>query len=285
MKIHIGIDLELEPEELTLQHTGELVRLLQAWSNQLKIREGSHVASPNGNNTGYNNAGQSAPVVTTSSSINSNPPMALAPAAPVDLHALIARLEDATTMGYVVDQVAAELAKIFAESANPDNLLNDFLQAFINVVFVNPSPERVSQQKPVTSFFLIVPRFPESHKMKLREMLIKYVINFLAQKRTINCNRMDFFLHAEAFASLVKLDLVAITGAVNTIVAFIGNHEKRSAGMTMLGKTVELCLQQLTDKCDTEALNSLRLQLNAINDEVFQYDKSYIEQNLGWDAK
>lgn len=36
------------------------------------------------------------------------------------------------------------------------------------------------------------------------------------------------------------------TGAVTTIIALLRKPENRSAAVTMLGKTVELCLQQVT---------------------------------------
>jgi len=59
--------------------------------------------------------------------------------------------------------------------------------------------------------------------------------------------RCDMNLHrqAEAFAALVNGGLIGIEGAVKTIVALLRKLDNRSAAVTMMGKTAELCVEQV----------------------------------------
>ncbi len=50
---------------------------------------------------------------------------------------------------------------------------------------------------------------------------------------------------AEAFAALVQMGLIAIPGAVKTVVALLKKPDNRSAANTMMGKTAELCYDQV----------------------------------------
>ena len=52
-------------------------------------------------------------------------------------------------------------------------------------------------------------------------------------------------LQAEAFAALVNSGLIGIAGAVKTIVALLKKPDNRSAAITCLGKTAELCMEQV----------------------------------------
>jgi hypothetical protein len=59
-------------------------------------------------------------------------------------------------------------------------------------------------------------RLPEPQRTKFRDALVPEILKFLAIKRQVDCNRMDFFAYAEAFASLVKMDFIAITGMIES---------------------------------------------------------------------
>jgi hypothetical protein len=120
---------------------------------------------------------------------------------------------------------------------------------------------------------------------------------------------MEFFGYAEVFAALVKLEFVSIPGAVTTISTLLQKPENRSAAITMLGKTVELCLPLLKEKCDVVQLNNLRLALYQVSiiilnkhkrkqkrtsqiilifvllqvtESFFAYDIKYVCENMGW---
>ena len=56
-------------------------------------------------------------------------------------------------------------------------------------------------------------------------------------------------LQAEAFAALVNSGLIGIAGAVKTIVALLKKPDNRSAAITCLGKTAELCMEQVRLFC------------------------------------
>jgi hypothetical protein len=56
-------------------------------------------------------------------------------------------------------------------------------------------------------------------------------------------------LQAEAFAALVNSGLIGIAGAVKTIVALLKKPDNRSAAITCLGKTAELCMEQVRPPC------------------------------------
>jgi len=88
-------------------------------------------------------------------------------------------------------------------------------------------------------------------------MLVSNILQFLAIARPLDCDRMEFFIYAEAFAALVKLEIVLVTGAITTITVLLRKPETRAAAITMLGKTVELCINLLHDKCDPLALQEL----------------------------
>jgi hypothetical protein len=109
--------------------------------------------------------------------------------------------------------------------------------------------------------------FIDNYVSQLRDKLVPHVVKVLTAKRPLECNRMEFFAYAEAFAALVpwslyvigsspsnfpgfqvKLEYVHISGAVTTIITLLPKPETRCAAITMLGKTVELCLPQLREK-------------------------------------
>ena len=139
--------------------------------------------------------------------------------------------EDATGSGGDVDSIVSDVTKIIQESVaggrNVEDLSREILEAFNEVVF---NPELVQAQKSVMSYFGLLPRYgnnciiffliiivnalrlPEPYKTKMREELIQKVFKFLTLKRPLDANRMEFFAYAEAFASLVKLEFVNITG-------------------------------------------------------------------------
>lgn len=52
----------------------------------------------------------------------------------------------------------------------------------------------------------------------------------------------------QAFAALVKLGTVSISGSITTIITLLNKAENRCAAVTMLGKTCELCGELLVEK-------------------------------------
>jgi hypothetical protein len=88
-------------------------------------------------------------------------------------------------------------------------ILDEFQAAFVAVVF---SPDLVLRQQSVVPFMFLLPRLPEPAKSRMRDFLIPKVLKHLTLKRPVEASRMDFFAHAEAFAALVSLEFVSISG-------------------------------------------------------------------------
>ncbi|KAJ7519822.1 hypothetical protein O6H91_20G057200 [Diphasiastrum complanatum] len=191
------------------------------------------------------------------------------------LHSLVLRIED----GLQLDIVASEISDLVSSNMTSETVFDDLLTAFTRVIF---NPELVMQQKSVVPFMLLIPRLQEPAKSHLCSSLIPKVLKHLTVKRPVEASRMDFFAQAEAFAALVNLQFIPVTGAVSTIITLLRKPENRSAAITMLGKTVELCLQQLNDKCDPAILAELRSELHSVTEDVFKYDVNYIEESMGW---
>jgi len=157
--------------------------------------------------------------------------------------------------------------------------VDDFFSVFVHLAF---SVERVKKNLTVLPFMTLLPRLPEAYRVEMRTRILQTVIQNLNQRRPVDANRTEFFAYAEAFAALVKLEFVNIDGAINTIYTLLRIPETRCAGVTMFGKTVELCLPLITGKCDATQLANLRSALALATEENFQYDVNYIEENMSW---
>ncbi|GAQ84869.1 hypothetical protein KFL_002090210 [Klebsormidium nitens] len=268
------IEVEISPEELPA--AAELFKTLRTLTEHVKIRTPG--AAPS-----HAVAAQPPPVPPPLQV----PPQQTAPQAP-PLQApppqnnlaqvwplLIKKLSDANQL----NQVASDITRLLQAGTDTDKSFKDFQQAFVNVVF---DKELVMRQQSVVPYMYLVPRLPEPFKGKLRDDLIPRVLKHLTVKRPVDASRADFFAQAEAFAALVNMEFVSITGAVTTIITLLKKPENRCAAITMLGKTVELCLQQLTEKCEPESLNKLRAALLEVTEDAFHYDVEYIEESMGW---
>lgn len=190
---------------------------------------------------------------------------------------LISRLEDSTQL----DDVAPQIATLLNDNHLCETVCDDFLEAFMMVVF---NPDLVLRQQSVVPFMHLLTRLPEPAKTRVRDGIIPKVLKHLTVKRPIDANRKDFFSYAESFAALINMELIPLTGAVTTIMTLLRKPENRCAAVTMLGKTVELCLQQLTEKCEAAILADLSLLLQSIKEETFLYDINYIEESMGWNC-
>ena len=67
------------------------------------------------------------------------------------------------------------------------------------------------------------------------------------------------------------------------MISLLQKSETRSAGVTMLGKTVEICLSQLHEQCNRNTLEALKSEMLAIREPFFSYDIAYVMENMEWD--
>eukprot|EP01006_Ploeotia_vitrea_P026331 TRINITY_DN5930_c0_g1_i1.p1 TRINITY_DN5930_c0_g1~~TRINITY_DN5930_c0_g1_i1.p1 ORF type:complete len:414 (-),score=67.42 TRINITY_DN5930_c0_g1_i1:34-1137(-) len=165
--------------------------------------------------------------------------------------------------------------------AHMDRVVTDFLDALATVAFDN---RLVENDHSIESHIYVIARVPEPYKTEVRNRLITKVLNFLTVKRTVDCPRVEFFPHAAAFAALVKIEFVSVRGAVKTMTDLLRDPSSRCAAVTMLGKTVELCLNLLMEKCDKALLCELKEVLDSVKDSHFEYDIAYIQENMHWEG-
>jgi hypothetical protein len=194
---------------------------------------------------------------------------------------LVGESEDEAADAALSAQVVAELRRVMEQAGAVDEAVDEFFAEFGEVVF---SIDRVQRNQSILPYVSLLPRLGEPYKTKVRDRLIQKVLKHLTAKRPIDCNRMDFFAYAEAFAALVKVEFVNISGAITTITTLLQKPDTRCAAVTMLGKTVELCLHLLNEKCDAAKLADLRAVLGTVTEEVFRYDVNYIEENMSWSS-
>uniref|UniRef100_A0A061SC15 Wd40 repeat-like protein n=1 Tax=Tetraselmis sp. GSL018 TaxID=582737 RepID=A0A061SC15_9CHLO len=203
---------------------------------------------------------------------------------------LLGRLLDVPGMDSVsqqqcIEQVGADLKSVFARSAAPtEELISAFLQAFSGLVF---SAELTHRQQPLLPFMELLQLLPETAYATVRDRLISTVLKHLTVKRALDADRTEFLAYAEAFAALIKLGTVSISGSVTTMITLMNKPENRCAAVTMLGKTCELCGHVLLQKCSEAELGKLREAVEMIAAEggvTFQYDIAYIKGVLGWDS-
>jgi WD40 repeat protein len=187
-----------------------------------------------------------------------------------------------------LEQVAADICSLLDANAGSDEVVAQLFDAFMLHVFgVLPTDKSEltvagAPQPSSLLYVFLLSRLQEPYRSKLRDLLVPAILKFLTVKRPIDCDRREFFAHAEAFAALVKLEFVSVTGAVTTVTTLLREADTRCAAITMLGKTVELCLTLLAEKCDPVQLAALRQVLRSVADEAFRYDISYIQENMGW---
>ncbi|PRP87251.1 hypothetical protein PROFUN_01513 [Planoprotostelium fungivorum] len=177
--------------------------------------------------------------------------------------------------GKSVDQVATEINNLIPnmESFQPQTLC----QEFENILF---DAEALHNGRSLLPYFAVMARLSEPVRFALRDGLVPHILQVVAAKRPLDVDRMDILCQAECFAVLVKMELVDVTRAVVTMTALVQKQETRCAAVTMLGKTVEMCLSLLSEKCDPTAIQTLK---TAIDHHIFEYDLTYIRENLGWD--
>eukprot|EP00803_Ostreobium_quekettii_P004944 evm.model.scf_1877.2 EVM.evm.TU.scf_1877.2 scf_1877:18665-29923(+) len=180
-----------------------------------------------------------------------------------------------------LEQVAADIATILHDTSlgSQESRFDELEKAFLEVTF---NQEYVYKNQSVLPFLKLIPKLEDPYQTKLQNKIISTVMQVLVVSRPIDTKREDFFLYAEAFAGLVQMEYVSISGATQTIDRLLQKPENRAASLTMLGKTSELCSKQMMEKCDKGALESLKTTVQGIKDEEFRFDIDYISRCMGW---
>ena len=123
---------------------------------------------------------------------------------------------------------------------------------------------------------------PEPLRKAYFSDLALHVIKGLNTPRPLGAGRHSVFALAEVIARLIDVGHLPIAGAVATICRLLATPEKRVAAVTMLGKTVEVCFMQLSERCDAASLAQLYASLRQLREPEFQYDVEYVCECMGW---
>eukprot|EP00887_Chlorella_sp_A99_P005312 scaffold1.g5312.t1 len=181
------------------------------------------------------------------------------------------------------EAVAAQLEDVIVRGTpgGPPEMFPKFVSAWCAVALNRDLP---AQERSAVSFALPLAHVSQDFRMKLRDTLIPYILKHLTIKRPPSQDRSDYYVHAEAFAALVSIELVGIEGALQTMCTLVKKPETRGAAITMLGKTVELCSHLITEKLAPQMQQKMRETVASVTEEGFKYDVSYIMDSMGWSA-
>lgn len=183
---------------------------------------------------------------------------------------LIWQLGEVETQVQAIDDISRLLV------AGGDLAVDNFNACFLEVVFQGEI--KASRLSVVPFVSALADIQPERVRESVRDKITPPILKFLATKRPLDVDRYDVFPHAEAFATLVERGLLNIQGAVKTITALLGIKDKRVAAITIMGKTAELCYDQLTRDCPPPLVKSLQDALAKCTEDIFVEDLKYINE-------
>ncbi|GIL65180.1 hypothetical protein Vafri_18968 [Volvox africanus] len=187
--------------------------------------------------------------------------------------ALVPRLGNPATQEQAVVDIIAVLRSV--DESNVDKVFEELVAAYEQCVFQNP--EVIPNG--VMPYVMLYTRVPDDLRVKMREKLVSKVISTLNRKRPVNVDRSTFFGYADAFACLVKFEAVPMDGAIQTLSRLLMKTDSRCQAVTMLGKTVEYCGDQVV-RVPESSLALLWRALGTVTEDTFQYDMHYILNTL-----
>ncbi|GLI66711.1 hypothetical protein VaNZ11_010647 [Volvox africanus] len=187
--------------------------------------------------------------------------------------ALVPRLGNAATQEQAVVDIIAVLRSV--DESYVDKVFEELVAAYEQCVFENP--EVIPNG--VMPYVMLYTRVPDGLRVKMREKLVSKVISTLNRKRPVNVDRSTFFGYADAFACLVKFEAVPMDGAIQTLSRLLMKTDSRCQAVTMLGKTVEYCGDQVV-RVPESSLALLWRALGTVTEDTFQYDMHYILNTL-----
>jgi hypothetical protein len=192
-----------------------------------------------------------------------------------DKPALAQLIRESVTKGNEAGAVN-ELARRVATAA----LAADCIDVFCGILF---SVERVERMEPAVPYIALISRLVEPQRSRLRDEVVQRAVAFLSQNRRLDHSRETLLPYAEAVAALVKVELLGIKNVVSTLIQLIRYDSTRCAGITCLGKLVEVAHDLVVERCDGQLLEQLRVTLgSAQQDDTFVYDVEYIMEPFGW---
>ncbi|KAG2452758.1 hypothetical protein HYH02_002988 [Chlamydomonas schloesseri] len=284
----ITIELEIQPDEVSL--ASELLSTLRTLTDHVTVKPAANGVAPAAAAPAAPAPAAAAPAAAAPAPAAPAPvaapaaPAAAAPAAasaaaalpqlppgvPQAFTTIVPRLGNPATQ---LQAIADAVATLSGAGEQTDKAIEDLVEALDTQVF--QSPEVIGNPAGVMPYMALYQRLPEELQPRLRDRLVPRVLKALTRKRAVNADRTQFFLYADAFATLVKFEAVAMPGAVQTLQRLLDKPDNRCAGITMLGKTVEYCGEQLL-KAPEATLGALWRSMEGCTEEAFRYDLQYI---------
>ncbi|KAL4437101.1 hypothetical protein ABPG75_004240 [Micractinium tetrahymenae] len=179
------------------------------------------------------------------------------------------------------EQLARQLESIVEDPAlgGPAQMFPVFVDVWSSIAL---NPNLPAEERSAVPFVLLLQSMGQQFRDKFRDRIMRDLLKHLTILRPINANRSEYYVHAEAFAALVSIEIVPIEGAIQTMCTLAKNPEKRGAAVTMLGKTVELAGHLIAEKVSAKTQEMMRTTVASITDETFHYDVEYINGTMGW---
>ncbi|GMH42967.1 hypothetical protein BSKO_10889 [Bryopsis sp. KO-2023] len=193
------------------------------------------------------------------------------------LTGIVAKLADPSYL----DQAALDIHSILRNTSlgTRESIFDELVKVFLEVAF---NQEHIFKGGSVVPYLRLIPKLEESYRQRMRDKVISTIMQVLVLKRPVGARREEFFLYAEAFAGMVLLEYISFDGAATLIGKLLNNPDNRAAGLTVLGKTTELCCPQLISQCEGESLDQLRKAVQAITHKNFKFDIAYICSRMHW---
>lgn len=195
-----------------------------------------------------------------------------------DKSALAAVLREAMLgKGLTSESAANDLVRRLSQPA----LRQDCLEVLCSTLF---APERIERNESSLPLLAAIARgLSDPLRTLVRDEILNACITFLAKPRRLDSARDALLPYADVVGCLVRSELLPIKNAVLSIIHMIRVDGTRCAGVTCLGKLVEIAHDWIQDRCDAPLLDMLRHALGAAQqDDTFLYDVEYITEPLGW---
>jgi ATP:corrinoid adenosyltransferase len=144
------------------------------------------------------------------------------------------------------------------------------------------SKYRAESGESAAPFIGVLSRLPEAARQRAKEVIVQRAMAFLSKPRRLDCSRAPLLVYADTVAVMAKAELLSVRSVIETMVHMIESETTRTAGMTCLGKLVEIAYEA-TRNCDPATLRSLRGAVRyAQSNDIFLYDVEYIMEAFGW---
>ncbi|KAK7195780.1 guanine nucleotide-binding beta subunit-like protein [Novymonas esmeraldas] len=192
-----------------------------------------------------------------------------------DTSALANRIKEAVK----TKQYAAIVAELVSRLSFPASFADSLDTMCAMALF---SKGRIESGESVAPFVGVLTRLPEVPQAHAKEAIVQRAMTFLLKPRRLDCSRTPLIGYAETIAAMAHCELLSIRSVIGAIVQMTESDATRAAGMTCLGKLVEVAYEAVRG-CDVATLNALReaVRLAQLND-TFLYDVEYIMEAFGW---